>query len=157
MPTSLLAARPDAFNQRLSSAINVWWMETRRTLKEPRAIIEYVNEYRNFYMGRGLPVRYDPRIGQSAIGAIAAGGSKDDFAAMRAQIAELVETNKSLTTRMSNMSGEIKALRGDGKERECWNCGSKDHLGANCPEPIDEEKKKKFLDGVRASKQKNGN
>ena len=147
--TGVLSGRTgNAWDRANATVINTWWMETTRTVKDETARLKYIVEYRKYYMGRGFPVNYDPRIGQGALNSViasSAGGT--DFDDMKAQFAALAKQNESLSSRVQSLLGEVRALKAPKPPmpKGCWNCGSDDHQGKDCPNPIDPEKKKAFF------------
>ena len=48
------------------AARSLQWYHEAATLCDTAAIIEYLSAYRKKYPGRGLPVTFDPRLGQMA-------------------------------------------------------------------------------------------
>ena len=66
---------------------------------------------------------------------------------MKAQFAALAKQNESLSSRVQSLLGEVRALKQPkpAMPKGCWNCGSEDHQGKDCPNPIDPEKKKAFF------------
>ena len=62
-----LAKSEDSMDQKQSAKVSRWWSEAKRNMADkPRALLLYIDEYRSHYRGRGLPVDYDPTLGQRA-------------------------------------------------------------------------------------------
>jgi uncharacterized membrane protein YgcG len=92
-----------------------WWQTVKRTNNnDPRAVLEYVTEYRSFYVGRGLPVMHDARIQASvtantvkrALEEVAGGGKQVAQARESAGVVEALET---MSKKLSELVVESKS------------------------------------------------
>ena len=55
--------------------------------------------------------------------------------------------NDALSAQVNNLRSEVRDNKPslNNIKGQCWNCGSPDHQGKDCPEKIDEAKKAAFL------------
>ena len=67
--TADLSQQDDDCFGRMATRVLQWWSEAQRNLAMvgAMAVLFYVEEYRTFYVGRGIPKLYDGEIGQRAL------------------------------------------------------------------------------------------
>ena len=65
--TSLVTASEHPYSAAMASRTLQWWLRAKSTLKDPRALLYYVSEYRLERVGRLFPELFDAEIAQRAM------------------------------------------------------------------------------------------
>ena len=133
-----------------SALIGSWWSETSGCFSSDRdSIFQYVEDYFDKYVGRGLPVTVDPvlisTIRQSTGGG--AGASKEDHKTLKNRVNDLESVLTKLKTQVAEIEkkgGNNKKLTAEEQEERrkkvtCHNCGVKGHYESECPQPKKKE------------------
>jgi hypothetical protein len=98
-----------------------WWQSVKRTNNnDPRAVLEYIVEYRSVYVGRGLPVVHDARI-QASVTANTVKRAIEEVAAVQQvavappatarESAGIVEALETVSKKLSELVVESKSQR----------------------------------------------
>jgi hypothetical protein len=78
--TSLVTASEHPFSANMASRTLQWWLRAKSTLKDPRALLYYVSEYRLERVGRLFPQLFDAEIAQRAMNMATSGEHKSETA-----------------------------------------------------------------------------
>ena len=126
-----------------SSLIASWWAETSGCFSsENDLLFEYLTEYFNKYVGRGLPEMIDTvlvtRLRNSSI---SSGPSKEEFKKLKEAGAEMAKDIAKLKSEVNTLNQKVGTLRPKPTEEEaaarrakitCNVCGEKGHYGYEC-------------------------
>ena len=89
------------------------WNETKRQLKDPRARLMYLKEYREEYGGRFWPVELDQKIVGLCREAFPPAGKQSE--AMMEQMKEVLDHNKSLAREIQSLNSRVRTLQTDAR------------------------------------------
>ena len=141
-----MGASNEPFYQRLSSNVYRFWMRACENISDPVARLCYVEDMRyGAYVGRGLPVLYDPEVGQRAMSKAAQLAapkiedikSNEKSQAMEKSIQELSKGQESIAKSLSSIAGELAKLKAKGNDDKdhdnCFKCGKPGHKAKFCP------------------------
>jgi hypothetical protein len=126
--TNHITASDHPFAPSMASRTLQWWLRAKSTLKDERALLHYVSEYRLERTGRLFPELFDAEIAQRAMnmaaagelaGSQASGGPADKKVgaanqggahAIDNQSDEILEQLTKLATSVNQMSGKVQSV-----------------------------------------------
>jgi hypothetical protein len=103
--TSLVTASEHPFAANMASRTLQWWLRAKSTLKDPRALLYYVSEYRLERVGRLFPQLFDAEIAQRAMNMAISGEYKTGGA--------LQPAKGNSDTQSADTKNEAKAEKAD--------------------------------------------